>query len=92
MMKKRVARLLRKGGRVYKIEMPSEKQMKDLSEEYRALEPILVKKGYLKNEDIRATLHVPRYTALRIAQRLVDLGLLIKTGTGKGMKYTKLIN
>ena len=53
------------------------------------MEAILLKKGYIKNEDIRCALKVPRHTALRIAQKLVDLDILKRIGKGKGMKYMK---
>ena len=53
------------------------------------MEVIRLKKGYIKNEDIRCALKVPRHTALRIAQKLVDLGILKRIGKGKGMKYMK---
>ena len=61
----------------------------DFPEEYKTLEAILLKKGYIKNEDIRWALKVPRHTALRIAQKLVDLGILKRIGKGKGMKYMR---
>ena len=45
--------------------------------------------GYVTNKDIREILKVQRFTATRIAKRLIDLGLLAPTGKGRGAKYIK---
>ena len=46
-------------------------------------------RGYVTNQDIREILKVQRYTAARVAKRLIDLGLLVPTGKGRGAKYIK---
>ena len=45
--------------------------------------------GYVTNKDIREILKVQRFTAARVAKRLIDLGLLVPTGKGRGAKYIK---
>jgi len=44
-------------------------------------------KGYIQNQDIRATLDVSRRQATRIAQQLVALGWLEPKGERRGRHY-----
>ena len=83
-------RLPRKGGRVYKVNLPFEKGITgEVPPEYRVLEVLIEKKGYVKNVDIRNALGISRLKAARLAKRLVDLGLLNMVGTRKGTRYVK---
>lgn len=85
---KGLVKLHRKGGRIYALfssgipvaaaEIPSE---------YATLEPVLKKKGYIKNEDIRMVLGVSRRQAVRVAGKLVDQGMLKVSGRGRERRY-----
>ncbi|PKO21184.1 MAG: hypothetical protein CVU38_16070, partial [Chloroflexi bacterium HGW-Chloroflexi-1] len=69
-----VVRLQKKGGRLYELTLASAFEAAEKPEELVALEPMLKAKGYIQNQDIRATLDVSRRQATRIAQQLVALG------------------
>jgi predicted HTH transcriptional regulator len=56
-------------------------------DEYLALEPVVVRKGYLTNADIRQMLEVDRRQATRIADGLVAVGLLRPEGEKRGRRY-----
>jgi len=82
----------RKGGRVYRIIIPSQRvrmDKKEIPQEYEALEIILSKQGYIKNQEIQEVLGIPRFRATRLAQRLVQLGILELVGKGRGARYIK---
>jgi len=55
------------------------------------IEEVLNKQGYVTNQNIQKTLEVPRFRAVRIAKRLIDLGLVELTGKGRGAKYVKKV-
>jgi hypothetical protein len=55
--------------------------------EYRTLRPLLEQKGFLQSRDIQKALSLSRYAALRLANKLVRLGLLRKQGAGRGVEY-----
>ncbi|MEA3431656.1 MAG: hypothetical protein U9R01_03100 [candidate division WOR-3 bacterium] len=63
--------------------------MTDIPYEYRVIEGLIQKKGFVKNADIRQALGMSRLRASRLAQRLVDLGLLEMVGEKKGARYIK---
>jgi len=42
------------------------------------IEEVLNKQGYVTNQNIQETLKVPRFRAIRIAKRLMGLGLVEK--------------
>ena len=90
MVRKGIVRLPRKGGRVYRVIQPFEKErVIDIPYEYRVIEALIQKKGFVKNADIRQALGMSRLRASRLAQRLVDLGLLEMIGEKKGARYIK---
>lgn len=90
MIRKGIVRLPRKGGRVYKVNLPFEKKIiVEVPTEYKVLKTLIEKKGYVKNTDIRNALGISRLKAARLAKRLVDLGLLNMVGTKKGARYVK---
>ncbi|MCK4255688.1 hypothetical protein KAX35_02275, partial [candidate division WOR-3 bacterium] len=90
MVRKGIVRLPQKGGRVYRVMQPFKKEkVIDIPHEYRVIEPLIQKKGFVKNADIRQSLGMSRLQASRLAQRLVDLGLLEMVGEKKGARYIK---
>ncbi|PIP12394.1 MAG: hypothetical protein COX49_05885, partial [bacterium (Candidatus Stahlbacteria) CG23_combo_of_CG06-09_8_20_14_all_40_9] len=90
MVRKGIVRLPQKGGRVYRVIQPFEKErVTDIPYEYRVIEALIQKKGFVKNADIRQALEMSRLRASRLAQRLVDLGLLEMVGEKKGTRYIK---
>lgn len=78
-----------KGGRIYHIVYPEEGRKVEFPGEYRKIEEMLAERGYVTNQDIREILKVQRFTATRIAKKLIDLGLLVVQGKGRGAKYIK---
>ncbi|OIN96334.1 hypothetical protein AUJ66_06565 [Candidatus Desantisbacteria bacterium CG1_02_38_46] len=90
MLRKGAVTLPKKGGRVYLlIHHLEEKKVKNIPNEYKVIEEIIQKQGYVKNKDIRQALGISRLKAARLAQRLVDLGLLRIIGERKGARYIK---
>ncbi len=87
LIRKGVARLTEKGGRIYRVSEPGTQIPPPIPDEFHKLEPILREKGHLKNEDIRRCLGVSRLQATRIAQRLVDQGFLNKEGQRRWTRY-----
>jgi len=78
-----------KGGWIYHIVYPDEGRKIEFPSEYSKIKEMLDERGYVTNQDIREILKVQRYTAARVAKRLIDLGLLVPTGKGRGAKYIK---
>jgi len=91
MVRKRCLVHPQKGGRVYHIIYPSEKKKTKFPEGYGTIEEILNKQGYVTNQNIQKTLKVPRFRAVRIAKRLIDMGLVELAGKGRGAKYVKKV-
>jgi ATP-dependent DNA helicase RecG len=87
LIRKGVVRLPCKGGRVYETVSRLGQIVPEKPAEYAALEPVLAKKGYVKNEDIREALGVTMARARRIADRLVSLGWLRAEGEKRGRRY-----
>ncbi len=86
LIRKRVVRQLRKGGKVYQVAHVAP-GMGDQPDEYRALSPIIEQQGYVTNQNVRTTLGVERKTAFRVLQRLVEEGWLIPKGQKRGLRY-----
>lgn len=78
-----------KGGRIYHIVYPDQGRKIEFPGEYSKNQRDVGWGGYVANQDIREILKVQRFTATRIAKRLIDLGLLAPTGKGRGAKYIK---
>ncbi len=87
LIRKRIVILPRKGGRVYELVSTPMQVTAEKPPEYAALEPILAKKGYVKNQDIREALGVTLARARRIAHELVSLGWLRPEGEKRGRRY-----
>lgn len=89
-IRKGIVRLPRRGGRVYRVIQPSEKEkVTDIPYEYRVIKALIQKKGFVKNADIQQALGMSRLQASRLAQRFIDLGLLEMVGEKKGARYIK---
>jgi Mn-dependent DtxR family transcriptional regulator len=61
----------------------------------KTLAPIFEKlkeKGFITNSDIQRTLKVSRVQASRIARDLVEWGLLVREGRGRGAHYKRAPN
>jgi ATP-dependent DNA helicase RecG len=92
LVKKGILALPKKGGRVYTILEEPVSLTKGEEEILKSLSPvfkILREKGFLTNTDIRKGMTVSRVQASRIARELVDLGILIKEGRGRGSRYIR---
>ena len=86
LIKKRLVRQLKKGGKVYEILEPT--QMTDLPpDELRSLLPLFDKGEYISNQEVRAELGVDRRTASRTLQRLVESGWLRREGHKRWVRY-----
>ena len=95
LIRKGVVRLLKPKGRVYEVITEASKVPVERPPEFIALEPILKKKGFVKNEDIRRVLGLSLSQANRLARKLVSLGLLEPHGDKRGRRYVpskRLIN
>ncbi|HXF05594.1 MAG TPA: ATP-binding protein [Blastocatellia bacterium] len=88
LMRKGIVRLTRPKGRIYAVVEEPSKTPVEKPPELVALEPILHKKGFVKNEDIRQALGVSLIKARKIAQRLVALGWLKPHGEKRGRRYS----
>ncbi len=90
LVKKGALALPQKGGRVYKILGEPAPLLQDERKILQTLYPIfkvLEEKGFLTNTDIRKARKVGRIQASRVARELVELGLLIREGRGRGTRY-----
>lgn len=86
LIKKRLVRQLKKGGKVYEILEPT--RMTDLPpDELRSLLPLFDKGEYISNQEVRAELGVDRRTASRTLQRLVESGWLKREGHKRWVRY-----
>ena len=90
LIRKGLVKLPKKGGRVYElVSSPKAAAVSEKPPEYLALEPVLKEKGYVKNEDIRKALGVSRFSANRIAHRLIASGWLKPEGSKRGRRYIR---
>jgi ATP-dependent DNA helicase RecG len=88
LIRKRLVLLPRKGGRTYEIQSePSTDQRVIEPPEFITLKPVLKKKGYVRNEDIRNAFGISDSRAKRIARRLVLEGWLNPEGKNRARKY-----
>jgi ATP-dependent DNA helicase RecG len=87
LIRKGVARLQKKGGRIYRLIEPGEKKSLAFPSQYQAIESRLTKQGWITNTDIRELLGVSRTEATRIAVSLVKTGLLRKEGERRWTRY-----
>ncbi len=93
LMRKGIARLTKKGGRVYQIVSPGERAVTvhalpaDLQQMWETLETRLSSQGFLQNQDVRQILGLSRKQARDLFKRLVTHGLLELEGRGRGARY-----
>ncbi len=95
LIRKGIVKLSKPRGRVYEIITEETISRTEKPPEFKALESVLRRKGYIKNEDIRKALGLSISQARRLAQRFVKLGLLTPQGEKKGRQYVpgpQLIN
>jgi len=86
LVRKGIARLTRRGGRVYEIITPGE-HLPPLPEEFADLGRILKEKGYLTSADVQRVRGVSRTTAWRLLTHLVQLGILVQEGKRRNVRY-----
>ncbi len=91
MLRKRCLVHPHKSGRVYSIVCASEKEEIRFPEDYVTIEELLNKQGYVTNQNIQRILEIPRFQAVRVAKKLIDLGLIELAGKGRGAKYVKKV-
>lgn len=87
LIRKGVVRLPQKGGRVYQVLEVPEVGPLPTPEVFDRLHPILERQGFVTNRDIQKALGVSRQQAYRVAQMLLELGLLRREGKGRGVRY-----
>ena len=90
LVKKGILALPKKGGRVYTIlkePVPLTKSEQQILKTLAPIFDILEEKGTITNSDIQKALKVSRVHASRIARELVELGLLVREGLGRGAHY-----
>lgn len=87
LLRKRIARRLRKGGRVYEVISRSRKT--DRPSGFQTLLPVLKRHGTIANRDIRELLGVDRHKAFRMAREWVERGLLTREGETRGVVYRR---
>jgi ATP-dependent DNA helicase RecG len=85
LIRKGIARQLRKGGKVYQITGGS--QPAALPDEITPLVSILNQQGFVTNKDIRQVFGLDRKSALRLVQRLVQNGIVKPEGNSPRLRY-----
>jgi ATP-dependent DNA helicase RecG len=92
LVKKGILALPKKGGRVYTILKEPVPLTKSEQQILKTLAPIFEKlkeKGFITNSDIQKTVKRSRVQASRIARELVEWGLLVREGMGRGAHYKR---
>ncbi|MEJ5250950.1 MAG: ATP-binding protein [Armatimonadota bacterium] len=87
LIRKGIVRLTRPKGRFYEIVTEQEKAIIQPPPEFTALQPVLERKGFIKNHDIQESLGVSPVQARLIARRLVLGGWLEPMGEKRGRRY-----
>jgi ATP-dependent DNA helicase RecG len=87
LIRRGVVRLEHKGGRAYELVPVPDTAKNEKPEDFAALEPLLLSQGFLRNQDIRAVLHLTLSQANRVARQLVTTGWLKATGEKRGRRY-----
>jgi ATP-dependent DNA helicase RecG len=88
LIRKEIVELPRKGGRIYELTATRTPEITPrIPPELTALKPLLKEKGFIKNEDIRTALRISRRQAIRVADKLMNAGLLRAEGVQKGRRY-----
>lgn len=92
LVKKGILALPKKGGRVYTILKEPISLTKSKQQVLKSFAPIfekLKKKQFITNSDIQKALKISRVQASRIARDLVEWGLLVMEGRGRGVHYKR---
>jgi Fic family protein len=92
LVKKGILALPKKGGRVYSIAKEPIPLRKTEQQIRKSLAPIfeeLKGKELITNSDIQKVLKISRVQASRIARELVEWGLLVRQGRGRGVHYKR---
>ena len=92
LVKKGILALPKKGGRVYTILKEPVPLIKSKQQILKTLAPIFEKvkeKGFITNSDIQKAVKISRVQASRIARDLVEWGLLVREGRGRGAHYKR---
>jgi len=87
LIRRGIARSLKKGGRVYEVVSPERPRVVELPDEVEKLKPRLEQKGYLKNQDVREILGLTMPRANRVLRRLTETGWLRAEGEKRGRRY-----
>jgi ATP-dependent DNA helicase RecG len=87
LIRKGLVRLPQKGGRVYRVVEAPGAEKPPAPDEFRRLQPILDRQGFVTSRDIQETLGVSRQHAYRVAKNLQELGLLRAKGRGRAARY-----
>lgn len=85
---KGIVQPVKKGGRIYRVVASPEIAFPiSIPEKFKHLLPVIRRKGYIQNLDVRQTLELSRLQAYRKLDEWVGLGLLQRKGKGRGARY-----
>ena len=87
LIRKGIVRRTQPHGRVYEIIAKPEMVVLEKPPEFLAIEPILQRKGFVKNEDIRKALGVSTWQANWLVRKLTIQGWLEPEGAKRGRRY-----
>ena len=87
LIRRKIARSLKKGGRIYEVVPSDRQQLIELPDELKKLRSTLKQKGYLKNEDVRRIFGINMAQANRLLRRLTETGWLHGEGNKRGRRY-----
>jgi ATP-dependent DNA helicase RecG len=87
LIRRGIARSLKKGGRVYEVVSPERPRVAELPDEVEKLKSRLEQKGYLKNQDVQEILGLTMPRANRVLRRLTETGWLRAEGEKRGRRY-----
>jgi ATP-dependent DNA helicase RecG len=87
LIRKGVVGLPQRGRRVYQVLEKPGKAALPTPEVFERLRPVLQRRGFVTNRDIREAMGISRQHAARVAQALQELGLLRIEGRGRGTRY-----
>ena len=88
LIRKGIARLTKKGGRIYEIlQRPGMEAPSEAISDLKRLAPLFAKKEEIANRDVREAFGLSRKEALKVLQRLVEYQLLERSGSRRGTRY-----
>jgi len=90
LIRKGIVRHLKKGGRVYQVNINGSRHPAS-SPEFERIQPVLQEKGYVTNKDVQRILKTSRLQAARLLKEWCDSGHLLRQGKARATRYVKRI-